>query len=192
MNVYEVVRFIHVASAVALLGGSVIGSPGVRAAAQRARTTQEVRAYLSIGRPLLVLEPIAALAVLASGVYLTSAAGFWAVGWIQVAAVFWLVNAVIAGTLVKLAMSRLAAAADRAADGAVGPRLDTLRSSPAWGFGGDLLKANDAAMLYLMVLKPELIGSLVVIVAANLAVAAARVFRRGAGARGGAATESRM
>src|SRR5262245_4306315 len=68
MGLYEVVVFVHVAAAMALLSGSVVASPAVRAAVRRAQTTQEIRAYLAIGRPLLVLEPAAAIAVLATGV----------------------------------------------------------------------------------------------------------------------------
>jgi uncharacterized membrane protein len=171
---YELVLFIHVAAAVALLSGSVVGSPAVRAAVRRAATTQELRAYLAIGRPLLVLEPASAMFVLASGVYLTSVANFWTLGWVQVAVAFWLVNAVVAATLVKPAISRIAAETSTAADGPVGPPLDALRWAPRWSVGGDALLANDAAMLYLMVMQPGLAGSLLVLLAANLAVAAAR------------------
>jgi hypothetical protein len=70
------VIFVHVAAAVGLLSGSVIGSPGVRAAVRRARTTQELRAYASLGRRLQVLEPVFAVIVLASGAYLASVASF--------------------------------------------------------------------------------------------------------------------
>jgi uncharacterized membrane protein len=171
---YELVLFIHIAAAVALLSGSVIGSPAVRAAVRRAATTQELRAYLAIGRPLLVLEPASAMFVLASGVYLTSVANFWSLGWVQVAVAFWLVNAVVAATLVKPAISRVAAETSTAADGPVGPQLDALRWTPRWSLGGDALLANDAAMLYLMVMQPGLAGSLLVVLVANLAVAAAR------------------
>ena len=179
MNLYEAVRLVHIASAVALLSGSVVASPAIRAAVRRARTTQEIRAYLSIGRPLLAFEPAAAVVVLATGVYLTSAAQFWAVSWVQVAAVFWLVNALVAGTIVKPVTNRLADAAAAAADDPVGPHLDALRRSATWTLGGDVLMANDAAMLYLMVMKPGLTGSLVAVGVINVAVAAARAARGG-------------
>jgi uncharacterized membrane protein len=174
MGLYELSVFVHVAAAVALLSGSVFASPAVRAAVRRARTTQEVRAYLAIGRPLLVLEPASALVVLASGVYLASVANFWAQGWVQVAVALWLVNSVVAGTVVKPAISRVAAQAATAVDGPLGQHLDALRWSPGWSFGGDLITANDAAMLYVMTMKPGLAGSLLVVAATILFVAAAR------------------
>lgn len=178
MNLYDLFVFVHIASAVLLVGSSVMASPGVRAAIRRARTTGEVRAYLALARQLLVLEPAAALVVLASGIYLTSVANFWSQGWVQAAVASWLLNSVIAGVMVKPAISRVAAGAT-AADGPVGDHLDALRWSRRWSVGGDALMANDAAMLYLMTMKPELAGSLLAVIAANATVAAARASRYG-------------
>jgi hypothetical protein len=177
MGLYELTVFVHIAAAVALLSSSVIASPGVRAAVQRARTAEELRAYLSLQRPLLVLEPVSAMAVLASGVYLASVAGFWTLGWVQVATVSWVVNAAVAGAVVKPAINRIAAAAAAAA-GPVREDLDALRRSSRWSLGGDLLMASDASMLYLMTMKPDLAGSLLVVAVAFLAVPAAHLFRR--------------
>lgn len=178
MDLYTLIVLAHIAAAVSLLSGSVIASPGIRSAIRRARTVQEMRAYLGIGRPLLLLEPVSAAAVLASGAYLTSVANFWTQGWIQVAVAFWVVNAVVAATLVKPAIGRLTSRAAASPDGPVGQDLDTLRRSPRWHFGGDALMANDAAMLYLMTLKPELVGSLLAVAAANAVVAVARASLR--------------
>ena len=90
---------------------------------------------------------------------------------------FWLVNAAFAGAIVKPAISRVAAQAATAAEGPVGQQLDALRWSSRWSFGGDVLMTNDAAMLYLMTMKPGLTDSLLVVGAANLIVAAARATR---------------
>ena len=174
MGLYELIVFVHVAAAVALLSSSVVASPGIRAAVRGAATTQEVRAYLALGRPLLVLEPVSALVVLVSGIYLASVANFWTQGWVQVAVGFWLVNAVVAGTLVKPALQVVDAEATTAVDGPVGQQLDTLRRSPRWVFGGDLLMASDAAMLYVMTMKPALMPSLLVVAVVILVVAAVR------------------
>jgi uncharacterized membrane protein len=85
MSLYELVVFVHVAAAVALLSGSVLGSPAVRAAVRRAQSVQELRAALEIGRPLQLLEPGSAVVVLVTGLYLTRVADFWSLGWVQVA-----------------------------------------------------------------------------------------------------------
>jgi hypothetical protein len=51
------------------------------------------------------------------------------------------------------------------------------RWSRRWSAGGDVLLANDAAALYLMTMKPELTGSIVLVTLVNLLVVAVRVFR---------------
>lgn len=184
MSTYTIALFIHVASAVALLSGSVVGSPAVRAAVRKAASTGELRAYLRIGRPLLVLEPAGALLVLASGIYLTAALNAWALGWIQVSIATWVVSLIVAATLVKPGLDRLAAAATRAGDGAVGQDLDGLRSSPRWLLGGDVLSANDAAILFVMVARPGVTASLFTVILANAGVISTRLLTgRGAAAR---------
>jgi hypothetical protein len=67
------------------------------------------------------------------------------------------------------------AEATTALDGPVGQQLDAVRRSSRWVFGGDLLMANDAAMLYVMTMKPALTPSLLVVAVAILVVAAVRV-----------------
>jgi hypothetical protein len=179
MSLYELMVFIHVVAAVALLSGSVLGSPAVRAAIRRADTVHALRAHLAIGRPLMVLEPTSAMAVLASGVYLTNIANFWSLGWVQVAIAAWVVNAAVAGAMVKPALKAVAAEAATVSDGRVGPHLNELRWSRRWSIGGDLLMANDAAILWVMTMKPALVGSLLVVVGANLLVAGAGAMLRG-------------
>jgi hypothetical protein len=162
-----------------LLSGSIVASPAMRASVRSARTTREMRAYLAVGRPLLLLEPASALIVLASGIYLTNAASFWSQGWLQVAVVLWIVNAAAAGAIVKPALSRLAASTVTSEDLPVGRDLDALRWSTRWSVGGDLLLANDVAVLYLMTVKPEWAGALMVVAGTNLAVVAARAMGPG-------------
>jgi uncharacterized membrane protein len=173
MRWYTLVVFVHIAAAVALLAGSVIGSPALRAAVRRAATTQELRAYLGLGGPFLVLEPVAALLVLASGIYLTAFWG-WSMGWIQVAVGLWILNTVVAAALVHPAHKRIVQLA-AASDEPVGPQLHALRSSPRWIVGGDVLMANDAAVLFLMVAKPGLTTSLATAAGLNALVFAIRL-----------------
>lgn len=64
-------------------------------------------------------------------------------------------------------------------DTSVGQHLNALRWSPRRSFGGDLILANDAAMLYVMTLKPGLAGSLLVVAGTILVVVVARAIRHG-------------
>jgi len=175
MQPYLLVLFVHVAAAMALVGGSVIASTRVRATVRSARTTQELRAFLAIGRPLAVLNPVASMLVFASGLYLASVGRFWALGWVQVAVAFWVVNVIVAVAVVKPAIARTAMEAARAGDGAVGERLDAIRWSLRWSVGSDVLVANDSAMLYLMAVKPGFAGSLLAVAVANALALAGRI-----------------
>lgn len=174
MGSYTIVVFIHIAAAVMLLATSILGEPAVRAAARRATDTRELRAYLAVGHPMSMISPVAAVVLLASGIYLSSLGSFWALGWVQVAVAFWVVNSVLAGAVMKPAMKRVEAEATTAGDGAVGPPLDRVRRSPGWTWSVDLMAANDAAVLYLMTLKPGLAGSLAVVLLANAVAAGVR------------------
>lgn len=175
MSPYIIVVFVHIAAAVLLLGTSILGEPAVRAAARRATEPRDLSALLTVGRPMAVISPLAALALLASGVYMASVARMWTLGWVQVATVFWVVNCVVAIAVVKPAIGRVASEAAASSTGVIGPELDRLRWSIAWTRGVDLLAANDAAVLYLMTLKPGLGGSLAVVILANIAVAGGRL-----------------
>lgn len=175
MNFYALVVFVHVFAAVPLLSASIVASPAVRAFVRRARTTREIRAYLAVGHPLLLLEPLSALIVLATGIYLASAASFWSHGWLQMALVLWIVNAVAAGAVVKPALGRLTAHTSALEDLPVSPDLDAMRWSTRWSVGGDLLFANDVAVLFLMTVKPGWPAALMVVAGVNVAVSLARV-----------------
>lgn len=175
MSAYVLVLFVHIAAGVLLLGTSILGEPAVRAAARRARAPGELTAYLHVGRQMAALGPVAALTLLASGVYLTHVGRFWSMGWLQVSLAFWLVNAVLAVAVVKAAIERVAAETSASPDGSIDGRLDALRWSSAWTWGVDTMAATDAAVLYLMTVKPTLAGSLAVVLLANAAVAVGRL-----------------
>lgn len=170
MNTYMLVVFAHIAAAAVLVGGSMLAAPGVRAAARRARTPQELGASLAVGRPLYVVDPVAALAVLASGVYLTSVTHWWSAAWVQIATALWVLSSITSTVVVKPAVQRLAAEAAAAVDGPIDQRLNALRWSRRWSLGGDLLFANDAAVLFLMVMKPGPAGSILAVVLVNALV----------------------
>lgn len=174
MGSYTLVVFIHIAAAVMLLATSILGEPGVRAAARRAADIKELRAYLAVGHPMATISPVAAVLLLASGIYLSSLGRFWSLGWVQVAVAFWVVNSVLAGAVMRPAMKRVQTEASNAGEGAVGPSLDRARWSPGWTWSVDLMAANDAAVLCLMTLRPGLAGSLAVVFLANAGVAGGR------------------
>jgi uncharacterized membrane protein len=178
MNLYMVVVFIHVAAAIALVSSSVIMAPRVRAAIRDATTIEDVRSYVNISRPLHLLEPLSALLVLLTGIYLTSVASFWTQGWVQIAVVCWIANSIIASVFVNPVLGRLATTPALPFDATIPPELEAVRRSPRWIASGDALMANDMAMVWLMTIKPDLVGSLLAVAFSNAAAISWRAMRR--------------
>ena len=174
MSTYELVIFAHVFAAVLLLGTSVLGEPAVRAAVRGAGHPMELRGLLDLGHRMPAISLASALLLLASGIYLSSVGHFWGLGWVQVSVVFWLVNGILAGVVVRPAIKRVSAETSAATGDTLGRELDDARWSGAWTWGVDAMAANDAAMLYLMIIKPGFAGSLAVVLLANVLVAAVR------------------
>jgi uncharacterized membrane protein len=170
MSAYVLVVFVHITAAAILVGGSVLAGPAVRAGVRRVRSPQELRPLLAVARLLEVTNPVSALLVLGTGVYLTTVAHFWALGWVQVAVAAWFLSTGVALVVVNPIIRTVAAESGSDAGPVIGERLDALRRSGTWTWGGDLLAANDTAMLFLMTVKPTLGGSLAALLLANGAV----------------------
>jgi len=179
MNTYRFVLFLHIASAVLLIGGSVAGIL-VRAAVRRCATLHEGRTLLALGRPLSIMNPMSALTLMGTGVYLSSVGRWWATPWVLVALVMWVVNTFIARAAVGGTVERLAEHL-ASGDGPMTVEADALRNSTAWTIGGDLLVAHDLGSLLLMTLKPSLAPSLwVMALAVGVVLVMARLRRLGA------------
>ena len=172
---YNIVVFVHVMSAVVLIGGGLLATPVVHGGIRRAGTVSELRRWLSVGRPLDWIDPLSSIALLATGIYLASRGEWWGESWVRLAVALWVVNATLAGVAVKPSMSRLARLADIAESEQITPQMDTLKDSRNLTVITDLLLANDLGVLFLMVTKPS--GYLVpvlVLVIAQLALLGSR------------------
>ncbi len=178
---YSLVLFLHVVSAVALVGHS-IGAPLERAAIRQAATLGELKRWMVFAGRSARWNPLVALVLLASGVYLGTV-GWWTQPWFLVALGAWFASSFIAGFLVKRTAGLTMEAAMKAGEGSVPPHVDALRRSAAWTFGAQSLLANDLAMLYIMMNKPGLVGSLAAVAVANIACLAPSFLARSAVAR---------
>lgn len=162
---YSLAILLHLAAAMVLVGGSVF-SLHVRRAILEASSAGALRTWLGFARRSSATNPVAALALLGTGVYLGSS-GWWEYPWFQVALVAWLVNALLARQVLKPAgMALDSALAGVADDAPVAGPVDALRRSPGWRVAAAMMLASDVAMLFLMVQKPALVESLVVVLGA--------------------------
>jgi hypothetical protein len=122
MNIYDTVLFVHIAAAVVLVGGSLVATPAIRSATRRAGSVDELRLWLSFGRPFKTIDPVSSLTLVASGAYLATAGNWWAHAWVQAAT-----------------------AARKTPAGPVTAQLDALRSTRRWSATANTLLANDLA-----------------------------------------------
>lgn len=167
MRFYDVVVFVHVLSAVTLLGGGILATPTIYAAIRRADTVADLRRWLAVGKPFGLINPLSSIALLASGVYLSSVSNRWGAAWVQVAVVLWLANTVLASAVLNPSMKALVQSAFASRNTSIGPDLARLQRSPRTAFTHQVMTANDVGVLFLMVTKPTayLVALLVVAVA---------------------------
>jgi hypothetical protein len=175
MALQRLVLFVHLLGAVVLLASSLYG-PLTRAAIRCADSLAALRSWLGFARDCARANPLAALVVLLTGVYLGR--GRWSEGWLVVSLVVFMADTVIAVAVVEATGKRLGKLAATAGEGPVGEAIDRLRSSLAWDLGADALLASDVAVLYLMLQQPGLGASVAAVVLANAAALAYRLLRR--------------
>lgn len=150
---YDFILYLHIASAMLLIGSSVAS----RAAERGLRTAPDVatlRGALDVVQRATRFNPALALVMLASGVWLGDA-GVWSATWFWVAVATWCANLILAVRFVVPGHRSLGAAASQAADGPVPPRLDELRHARAQLFALDAMIGLDLGTLVLMVSRPE-------------------------------------
>jgi hypothetical protein len=121
MSTYELVVFLHVASAVGLFG--VLAIEWVSLRGLRGSTTYEqAREWSGLWRLLMLLGLPATLVVLASGIYLATTGGMWSMSWVAVALPTY-VAIIVAGGIAGPRRNRI----DSALRSGSGPFADDVR-----------------------------------------------------------------
>jgi len=166
--VYDVVVFAHIVAATVLLGTSFL-APLSRAVLRRAPTAGQASTWLAIELRMTMLNPFAALVVLASGLYLGSLIG-WPSGWFAVSVAAFFINALVAMVFARRLHERLGAELSGDPEAPISAEADRHRWSIGWEIVNGVLLANDLALLFLMIRQPELGLSIGTLVAFNAVV----------------------
>lgn len=175
---YEIVVFVHVAVAFVLVGGS-LSAPLLRGAIRGAASAAEVRQWAAFARRATRLNPPAALAVLATGIWLGSA-GWWSAGWFYVSIAVWLATSLLA----VLVVHRTEEILEKAAEAGTAPEaLDPIRFAAKWDVATASMLANDFAIIWIMMQKPSTAVALGVLGAANAILIGIALARRGSATR---------
>jgi len=161
LSLYSLVLLAHVTTATVLIGHALL-APLIRRATLSADSLASLRTWLDFGERAAKANPVAAMILLTSGVYLGSV-GWWTQPWFYVAAAAWLANSLLATLVIRKTAMRIGRAAGLR-DGAIDPDVDRLRQSPGWHAAETILASNDLAMIYVMFLKPGLLECCIVII----------------------------
>jgi hypothetical protein len=181
MSLYTLVLFIHILGVIGLFVGLSFLWAGVLRL-RRARTVAEVRAGTRLAGSQRILLLVSSLLVLAAGVYLVEAAWQWETPWILLS----LATLVVIGVLNSAISARRLATIEKAvaddAGGLLPPTVQRQLADPVL-----LTSVQTAGMLglgvvFLMTVKPDLVGSLITLVVALVLGVVSALFWRPAAA----------
>ena len=163
MTIYNIALFLHIVGALIMGSAQVLETIGVNRIRQ-AKTTMDLGAVFGFVRPLSSLYQVSGALILLSGIYLTIA--FWgAEAWIIISLVMVLLLAV-SGPRVSGVRFREIGQRSAAESGTLSPSLRSLTQAPILEWSHYLRMGAFLGIVLLMVAKPGLVGSLLVIAAA--------------------------
>ena len=170
MSVYTLGKFVHIASAIVLVGSYLL-APVLHGAIRGATDVRAMRALARVQQHVITASGPAAVGVLASGVYMTLAGWSFTFSWIAVSLVLFVVNGALAMAVVDPHVKKLLAAADQASDGPLDRELIALVLDARVVGALRIVVGIDLAIIFLMVNKPGWAGS-VAVAGAGLALGA--------------------
>jgi hypothetical protein len=160
MTRYSIVLFVHIVGALGLfvaLGLEWTSLVYLR----RAATGEQAREWLGVLDRTRRLGPASLAAVLISGFYMMAVAWGW-VGWIIVALAAIILIAIVGATLTGLRIGAVKEAAI-AENGPLSPALRQRLHDPLLWIGVQTRTAIALGIVFLMTVKPDLVGALVTI-----------------------------
>lgn len=158
MSLYGSALFVHVVFAILLVGSGVYSHLAMTLA-PRARTVDGMRSHMTWLHIFVKATVPLALVVLATGVYLAFAGGWWGAGWPVVSLALFALGGAAATVLVDPRVARLRAALDQTPDGLVTPEQRGRLVDPMLRLAGAVLVGADLTIVLLMTNKPGWTGS---------------------------------
>jgi hypothetical protein len=171
MNIYNIILFVHVAGAIGYSAGTLVALLGL-GYLRRAKRVGEVRSSLELQERTGLISGISLLLTILAGLFLAGNAWSFRTGWIDVA-LGSLVLLFLSGMLMGRRRHAILTLAKDLPDGPLPASLEARIHDPLMAMGIYLLAAVVLGILFLMTVKPTLVGSLIAIgvcVAVGLAV----------------------
>jgi hypothetical protein len=164
MSWYHLALFAHIIGVVGLFMCIGIELACV-VSMRRARTVEFVRAWVAPEAPLEKIFPLVTLLILVAGLYMTFADWGWQVPWIDISLVLLIAASALGPAVNGRRLKAIHRAADAAGSGPIPPALRQLINDPVLWTSVVTITASAIAIIFLMTIKPGLLGSLVTTVA---------------------------
>lgn len=161
MTLYSVALFVHVLGALGLFMGLALEWAALRRL-RHATTAGQIQAHAAAFAALPRLYIPSALAILVPGLYMTVTAWGWAAGWTAVALGAMVLLAALGAILTGSRMAALGRAA-ATEDGAISPALRQRLRGRSLQTSVQVRTAIAVGIVFLMTVKPALVGSLLAI-----------------------------
>ncbi len=173
MDLYNVALFAHIVGAIFIVGMGFF-NPFMANALTRTPTVAGVREWAGVLHKISKAGGPFALLILASGIYMVIAQYSFAQPWVIVSLVLFVVAGGIASGVLDPAIAKIVAAAKDTPDGPVPDELRALTTNSRMHDFEAMLFGVDLALVFLMAVKPGLLGALAVVVA-GVAVGGIRI-----------------
>lgn len=162
MTLYGVALYLHILAAIGIVGGSCIGHY-IHARMRRARTVEALTEWVTAAKMISKLMPVFALTLLLFGVYMTVAHWGWQQPWILVS----LTLLIMISAAAPLLLDPNLRAVERAVTaGASLATIAELLADPVANIASGIFTVESFAIVSLMVMKPPLVPTLVIVILA--------------------------
>jgi hypothetical protein len=158
---HTLLLFLHILGGIGLFIGGVCELIGLHLLLQ-ARHVEALRAGTTLTRLALVVDPLSSMSVAATGLYFVVTAWGWSVPWINVALASFALITLAAPALQGRRFLAIHRIVGRISDGSVPEDLRGLIQDPVLRVSVQSVLPLATGLLALMVLKPALLGALLI------------------------------
>lgn len=159
---YQVALFIHIVGIMCLMGGHTLLHVGL-GRMRRAQTVEQVREWTTILAGLDRFMPPITLAILLAGIYMAFTNWGWTTAWIDVSLTLFVVMMILGPVLLGRRFAALHKAAQASPSGAIPQALARqMRDRGLWTIE-NTFTCLLLAILFAMTIKPNLVGTLIVV-----------------------------
>ncbi|GER85177.1 hypothetical protein KTAU_38120 [Thermogemmatispora aurantia] len=168
---YHLVLFLHILGVLGLFMGVAVQLISMQGA-RRAQSVEAVRLWSSVLRPLGRFMLLTSLLILFAGLAMLLEAWGWSQAWLDISLVLFLLTGLVTSRVNSAHGRRLGSQLARAGAGPVSPELRQLLTHPLPWTTTITTSTLAVGIVFLMVMKPDWIGSLLTVAVAVLISAA--------------------